>query len=52
MWGTTKNDELYRFGPPRGVIPYIMWVFGGCIALDLRVYKRFLKMGDEGGLAI
>jgi hypothetical protein len=23
----TKHNELYRFGPPRGVIPYVLWGF-------------------------
>jgi hypothetical protein len=35
----TKHKRLYRFGPPQGVIPYISWVSGGCIALRSGVYK-------------
>lgn len=50
MQGTAEHNELYKFGPPRGVIPYILWVSGGCIALSLTVYKGLLKVGNEGPL--
>jgi hypothetical protein len=36
---TTEHNELCRFGLPQGVIPYILWVPRGCIALSLRVYR-------------
>jgi hypothetical protein len=31
---TTKHNELYRFGLPKGVIPYVLCVFCGCSALS------------------
>lgn len=50
--GTMEHNKLYRFGPPQDVIAYVLCISRGCIALDSRVYKRFLKVGDEGDLAI
>jgi hypothetical protein len=52
MLCTTEHNKLYRFGPSKGVIPYVLWVFGDCIALSLRVYNELLKVGDEGYLVI
>jgi hypothetical protein len=53
MQGMMKHNELYRFRPQQGVIPnIIMWISGDCIALGSRVYRRFLKAGDEGRLVI
>jgi hypothetical protein len=52
MQGTTEHIKLYRFGPPQGIIHYVLWVSGGCIAPSSRVYRWLLKVGDEGGLAI
>lgn len=32
--GKMKHNGLYKFGPSRGVIPYVLWVSGGCVALS------------------
>jgi hypothetical protein len=41
------HDKLFKFGPPRGVIPYVIWVFVVVLPWFMD-YKWMLKVGDEG----
>lgn len=46
VWSKTEHIELYRFGPSRGVIPYVLsfwWLY----CSEYENYRWLLKVEDE-----